>query len=259
MKKITLLILGFLIIGSLFVAAGDNLTGEEILDQLKDETGLTGSGTATINLITENKKGEQRSNKLGIFRKDDAEFEKQLLEYIEPADVKGTKFLSINNTEKDENQMWLYLPVLGRERRIAGHMTKDKFMSTDFTYEEIGGGNSYQEDYQAERLEDEEFAGYLSYVLDLTPEAEDSDYSRVKMWVWQEEMKTLQIEFYNQDEQLSKCLIFRDFKENDDGEFTPHMMIMSDELSGTRTIIEIMESNSQEVDDEYFSMRYLRK
>jgi len=32
--------------------------------------------------------------------------------------------------------MWLYLPAIGRERRIASHMTGDSFMGTDFTYEE---------------------------------------------------------------------------------------------------------------------------
>jgi outer membrane lipoprotein-sorting protein len=255
----------FLLIGSLIilmasiVMAQGELTGEEVLEQLKDDTTLTGSGSATIKLITENEKGQQRVHELKIFRKDDGEMEKQLLEYLEPADVRGTKFLSLNDAAKDENQMWLYLPALGRERRIAGHMTQDKFMGTDFTYEEIGGGQSYNEDYQASRLEDEEFEGYLCYVLDLVPEDPESKYSKVLMWVWQEELIPLKIQFYNLDGQLSKQLTSTELEKEEDGDYMPHRIVMSDELAGTRTIIEIIETSKEEVADDYFTMRYLRK
>ncbi|MDI3548196.1 MAG: hypothetical protein PWR10_1848 [Halanaerobiales bacterium] len=259
LKKISVMVLTVMLLGSVIVGAADELTGDEILDRLKDDSTLTGSGTAIINLITENEKGEQRVNKLKIYRKDDGKLEKQLLEYLEPADVKGTKFLSINNTETDENQMWLFLPALGRERRIAGHMTEDKFMGTDFTYDEIGGGQSYSDDYQAKRLADEEFAGYNCYVLEMIPEDKDSDYSKVKMWVWQDEMIPLQIEFYNLDGQLSKKLVSSELEKEDDGDYMPHKVVMSDELAGTKTIIEILESNDEEVNDQYFTMRYLRR
>ncbi len=255
----------FLVIGSLLlflnsmVLAQEDLTAEEILEQLKGDTTLTGSGSATIKLITENDKGQQRVNKLKIYRKDDGQMEKQLLEYLEPADVEGTKFLSLNNTERDENQMWLYLPALGRERRIAGHMVQDKFMGTDFTYEEIGGGQSYSEDYQANRLRNEEFERYLCYVLDLIPVDSGSKYSRLKMWVWQEELIPLKILFYNLDGQLSKQLISTDLEKTEDGDYMPHTIFMSDELAGTKTIIEIIETSKNEVVDDYFTLRYLRK
>src|SRR5690554_4591936 len=146
------------------VMASQDLSGEEILDELKENDTLTGSGTATIKLTTENKQGKQRFNTLKLFRKEDENNEKQLLEYLEPADVEGTKFLAITD-ENDENKMWLYLPALGRERSISGHQTRDKFMDTDFTYDELGGGQSYSEDYRAERLDDEDFEGYPCYLL----------------------------------------------------------------------------------------------
>ncbi len=258
----TYLLLGSILIllfSSTLVLVGDDLTGEEILDQLKDDTTLTGSGAATIKLITENKKGQQRVHELKIFIKDDGQLEKQLLEYLEPADVRGTKFLSINNVDKDDNQMWLYLPALGRERRIAGHMTQDKFMGTVFTYEEIGGGQSYNKDYQANRLEDEDFEGYLCYVLNLVPEDTESKYSKVMMWVWQKELIPLKIQFYNLEGQLSKQLTSTQLEKEEDGEYMPHKVVMSDELAETRTIIEIIETSKEEVPDDYFTMRYLRK
>jgi len=239
------------------MANGQELTGEEILERIKGEASLAGSGTATVNLITENKRGDQRSNTVIIYRKADEEIERQLIEYLEPADVKGTKFLSIVEEGK-EDMMWLYLPVLGRERRIAAHAKKESFMGTDFTYEEIGSGRSYQEEYEAKRLEDEAFGDYPCYVLELEPKEKDAEYTYLKMWIWKEEFSLLKIEFYREDKKLIKTLANFDLsKEN--GDYMPHKIVMADEVKGTKTIVEILETKEEELSDDYFTLRYLRR
>lgn len=238
--------------------AQNNLTGDDILTQLKDDISLTGSGYATLDLVTQNKKGDQRENRLIVYRSDDGTSEKQLVEDTAPADVKGSKFLSVYEEGDSEPEMWLYLPALGKERRIAGHMTKGSFMGTDFTYEEIAGGQSYRDDYQAVRSQDDELDGYLCYTLDLTPKASDSEYSRVRMWVWQDEMMPLRIDFFNGSGQLSKRLVMSDLRQDEGGTYTPYRISMSNELAGTMSIIKIVET-SRQVDDSYFTLRYLRQ
>jgi outer membrane lipoprotein-sorting protein len=240
------------------VLASD-LSGEEILAELKDETAFTASGIAEINLITENNNGQQKSNKLKIYRQEKDGSEKQLIEYLEPADVKGTKFLSIKEKDMETADMWLYLPALGRERRIAGHRIKDKFMDTDFTFEEIGGTKDYNQEYKAERLDDEKIDTYNSYVLKLLPKDNDSEYSQIKMWVWQQEMMPLKIEFFDEFNHLSKVMLLKEFQKKDDGIYQPKRVVMSNEIEGTRTIIEILESSSETVDELYFSIKYLRR
>ncbi|NPV52953.1 MAG: outer membrane lipoprotein-sorting protein [Firmicutes bacterium] len=234
------------------------LTADQILDRMKGNASLTGTGTATIELITENKRGQQRSNKLRVFRKEDPDgTEKQLLEYLSPADVAGTKFLSIKK-EAQDSQMWLFLPALGRERRIAGAASKDKFMGTDFTYEEIGNTSSYRDDYKAVRLPDETLDSRKAYVLKLTPK-QKSDYSLVKIWVWQDEFIPLRIEFYNLDNKLKKLLTNTDLSKNTKGEWQPNTITMSDVLGGTKTIIKLLETKEGNISDDYFAMRYLRR
>ena len=250
------LTLALLLMASGTTFAQDLPSGDDILAQLKGQTALIGSGSAVVNLITENKKGDQRASKLMVFRSDDGVAEKQLVEYMDPADVRGTKFLSISERGGGEPEMWLYLPALGRERRIAGHMTKGNFMGTDFTYEEIGGGWAYSDEYDAVRLDDEAHEEYACYVLDLTPRTE-GDYSRLKMWVWRDEMIPLKIQFYDTSGQLSKQLLITDLRRNEDGECIPHRIVMSNELAGTKSIIEILEIRNQ-VDDDFFTLRYLR-
>ena len=233
------------------------LTGEEILERIEGKASLAGSGTATVNLITENKRGEQRSNTVIIYRKGDEKVEKQLIEYLEPADLKGTKFLSVIEEGK-EDMMWLYLPVLGRERRIAAHAKGESFMGTDFTYEEIGSGKSYEEGYEAKRLEDGVFEDYPCYVLELESRETDTKYTYLKMWVWKEEFSTLKIEFYKEGGKLTKTLTNLDLRKKN-GEYISYKIVMADELKGTKTIIEILETKEEEVTEDYFTLRYLRR
>ncbi len=128
---------------------GAGLTAKEVLDEVEGTVLLVGgSGSAKIELITESKRGQQRSNTLQIYRKEDADdTEKQLLEYLQPADVAGTKLLSITKPDGKDSEIWLFLPALGKERRIAAQEMQTKFMGTDFTYEEISGTAAYKEDY----------------------------------------------------------------------------------------------------------------
>ncbi len=257
MKKALSLFVTILVITSLGVVFAQDLTGQQILDDLGFSNVLSSSGTAELNLITENAKGAQRRSSLRVFRKSEGDLEKQFLEYLAPADVRGTKFLSINE-KGQEDQMWLYMPALGRERRIAAHMTGDSFMGTDFTYDEIGGNIAYEDQYVAQRLADETEQGVSCYVLDLTAADDSVLYERVKMWVWQEQMVPVKVEFYQPATSLKKTLILSDYRQVE-GEFIPHNVVMADNLKGTKTILEIVELSEADVDDEVFTVRNLRR
>jgi hypothetical protein len=78
------------------------------------------------------------------------------------------------------------------------------------------------------------------------------------MWVWQEEMMPLRLDFFNADGQLSKRLLLSDFRQDSQGRYSPYNITMSNELEGTKTIVIIRETY-EEVDDSYFTMRYLRQ
>ncbi|MBO8141155.1 MAG: outer membrane lipoprotein-sorting protein [Firmicutes bacterium] len=247
-----------------FAAAGAtgslaaDLSADEILDRMEGKTEFLESGSATIELVTINQRGQERSNRLKFYRKETANGASQLLEYLTPADVAGTKFLSIDGDD-GETMMWLYLPALGRERRIAGSAAQDNFMGTDFTFEEIGGAGTFTRDYDAERLADEAYEDKEAYVLRLTPRESDSKYGFVKMWVWKDHFVPLRVEFYNKRGTLDKVLVNEDLRQNAKGEWQSHLITMSSENSGTRTIVRVLETDDAEVPDEYFTLRYLRR
>src|SRR5262245_21602127 len=61
-----------------------------------------------------------------------------LIRFTYPNDIRGTGFLVWEHPRTDDER-FLYLPSLGRVRRIAGAETQESFVGSDFTYEDIGG------------------------------------------------------------------------------------------------------------------------
>jgi hypothetical protein len=61
-----------------------------------------------------------------------------LIRFTYPNDIRGTGFL-VWEHPRGEDERFLYLPSLGRVRRIAGSEAQESFVGSDFTYEDIGG------------------------------------------------------------------------------------------------------------------------
>ncbi len=257
MRKLLILALSLIFAMGFGTVFAEEPTGEQILGDLEFKNILSASGSAELTLITENVKGVQRDYSVRVFRKSDDSGEKQFLEYLAPADVRGTKFLSLAEKGQDD-QMWLYMPALGRERRVAAHMTGDSFMGTDFTYEEIGGSIVYEDQYSAQRLADAEVEGVSCYVLDLRAKDGSAQYEKVQMWVWKEELIPLRVEFWHPAPTLKKTLTLGNFRLVE-GELIPHRVVMADNVQGTRTILEINKISQEEIDEQIFTVRYLRR
>ena len=61
-----------------------------------------------------------------------------LIRFTYPNDIRDTSFLVWEHPKADDER-FLYLPSLGRVRRIAGSETQESFVGSDFTYEDISG------------------------------------------------------------------------------------------------------------------------
>ena len=64
--------------------------------------------------------------------------DRTLLRFSYPNDIKGTGFLVWEHPGGDDER-FLYLPALGRVRRIAGEEKQESFVGSDLSYEDIGG------------------------------------------------------------------------------------------------------------------------
>jgi outer membrane lipoprotein-sorting protein len=105
--------------------------------------------------------------------------------------------------------MYLYLPAFKKTRRIASHVKNQRFAGTDFSYEDMEA-RRYSEKWNAKRLADE--GG--DFVLELTLKAgQTSEYTRLKMWVGQDNFYSRRTEYYDRAGQLYKVMTLSDIRQ----------------------------------------------
>jgi hypothetical protein len=104
----------------------------EILSRSR-EASLTSSMSATVNLTITEKNGSVRSRTILMRTKSYGEGqEKRYVRFTEPADVRGTTMIIIDN-KSSQDEMWIYLPALKKTRRLVSSDKGKSFMSSEFT------------------------------------------------------------------------------------------------------------------------------
>jgi hypothetical protein len=137
MKRIVFIFLALVWLDAHFLpldAFSDDPKAREIMERVNDrEDGDSRISNERMTLIDKN--GKQRVRQLKSFAKDFDAVTRQILFFIEPADVYNTAFLTFDyDTDGKEDDQWLYLPALKKVRRIASSDKGSSFMGSDFTY-----------------------------------------------------------------------------------------------------------------------------
>lgn len=252
MRKIMIISISLVLICSGFIFAND-LKGKDVLDKVEEAIGANNSHL-NLTMILYNSSGNSRERTLEIYKKE-GDKDRSLVKFLAPATVKGTTFLAIENN--GDSDMYLYMPALGSERRIAGSQRNSSFVGSDFNYNDlaiIGGGN-YNSDYQAKILEFKD----LIYKLELKPTDEDIDYQYLYMWVNSEKWYPLKIEFYDSKGELNKILTTGLINE-DDGYLFFQEILMEDIKKGGKTEILLNSVNyNLDLDDNLFTVRNMKR
>jgi len=109
-----------------------------------------------MRMLLWDRQGRQRERTLelrslrGADKPADGIGDRVLIRFSYPNDIKGTGLLVLERAGADDDR-YLYLPALGRVRRIAGAERQSSFAGSDLSYEEFGG--RALEDYTYELLE----------------------------------------------------------------------------------------------------------
>lgn len=120
----------------------------------------------TVKIILIDKSGKEKVREAEMLQKGP---HKKLYRYTKPESQAGIATLTL-----PDNIMWLYLPALGKPKKIS-MLTKDSsFNNTDFSYEDMAT-TPYAERFTPELLE----SSGDSYVLKLVPKAGKSNYSKI--------------------------------------------------------------------------------
>jgi Outer membrane lipoprotein-sorting protein len=169
---------------------------------------------------------------------------KTLLRFLAPRDVENTALLTWEGKAGHDDQ-WLYLPATRRVKRIAASGKKNRFMGTDFSYEDLRPENLALHTYAL--LGSEGVDGNDCYVIEAKPanerQAADSGYSRRTLWIRKDNYATVKQEFYERNGRLEKVGVSRGLANVKGTLWRAREVEMRDVQTGTRTVM-VVENRS---------------
>lgn len=225
MKKIYVV---FMIVLFSIVSVSAQISGKQLLKKI-DSTESYKSNYSEMKQIITTSSGRKRTLVIRGWAVNNGD--KQLSEYISPADIKGQKILMTD----DGDNIWMYNPETRRTRKLGSHMKKRKVMGSDFTYEDQSMTTNMSKKFRAVNISTEKFMGDDCYVFDAIPNKNGPDYKKLRIWVGKEDFVTRKVDFYEEASKPYKRLIMEDiYKEG--GKIIPHKMTMKSLDDGTETV-----------------------
>ncbi|MBI3824583.1 MAG: outer membrane lipoprotein-sorting protein [Candidatus Rokubacteria bacterium] len=131
----------------------------------------------------------------------------RLIRFHSPPDFQGSGVLTIEHSDRDNDQ-WLYLPAYHTTRRIAPANRGDRYLGTDFLYEDIM--REKIEEYRYRTSRDDALGGVRCLVLEAVPVAErlvrETAYGKKLIWVDAGRDVILRVDYYDRSGGLLKRL-----------------------------------------------------
>jgi hypothetical protein len=161
-----------------------------------------------------------------------------VLVFDQPRDIRGTALLTHANIEPLDDDQWLYLPAVKRVKRISSANRTGKFVSSEFSYEDLG--SQEVADYSYLWLRDEPCPtdpAATCLVVDSVPKNPKSGYSHRIGWISAEHFRLEQMDFYNRRGDLEKTLIFDGYQQYLGKHWRPDAMQMINRQTGKGTAL----------------------
>jgi outer membrane lipoprotein-sorting protein len=152
------------------------------------------------------KNGSTTERVIDQYSKDGANgYARSVIVFQSPATVKGTRFLTMDNTSGKSDQ-WIFLPGIGKVRRIASSEGSGSFMGTDFSYDDM---SAMDRDIALDThtiLREETLNGASCYVIQSVPKDRGFHYSKIVSWIDKTNYRTYKREMYSQRGVLEKTM-----------------------------------------------------
>jgi hypothetical protein len=159
--------------------------------------------------------------------------------FLEPASVRNTRFLTIENSGRADDQ-WIYLPSLRRVRRIAAGEQESSFMGSDFSYSDMSYGRERIDESNHRLVRDETLDGRTCAVVESIATADSSsEYRRQLSWVDRQTWIPLRVEFYRSGSETPGKILTAGDLEQADGRWLARRLTMTTTGTGHRTELHI--------------------
>ena len=229
---------------------------QEIIDRVAERNALGFDNAASLMTLTiTSKSGAVQKRDVEIFSRSRAGTRKIRVRFVAPNEVAGTAFLAVQANDGSSEQ-YLYLPAVGKIKRISSSQRNQRFMGTDLTYADLDTKNLREMDTR--KLADGEIGGNPTYVLEsVARQNSHSEYSKTKSWIHKASHVPLRIEFYDHKERLQKVITVKRLEKKGDVWVVMESLIESKQRgSTTRLAVNTVDVNAQ-LGDALFTKRAL--
>ncbi len=156
---------------------------------------------ADMQMILINSTGNKRIRTMKMWTLNEGKKRFTLIRFYSPADIAGTAFLD-QSYGKGKEVQHLYLPALGRARRISGRLKTHRFVNSDFTYEDLE--RHYPDHYTNIILGIGKYKGHKCWILESIPKPGIySQYSKYISWITPY-LLPVKIDYYDKNGKLIK-------------------------------------------------------
>ena len=224
----------------------------DVLKKMEDIYKMTSDAKARVQMTQQKKDEGVKNFDILWYRRDrDNAF---LMVMTAPENEKGNGYLRV-----DDN-FWIYR----RNTRTFQHVNRD---------ESIGGSDAHGEDFENRKLTEmytaakdssgseaisEEMLGKIPvYKLEIKGIVNDVDYPKQIMWVRRDNFLMLKEESYSSSNTLMQTAYFINYTQIDGRYVCVKQMFIDEFEKGNKTIVEISNIATQELDDKIFTKAYL--
>ena len=209
--------------------------GLKIATEARERQKGFGNFTASLNMMLRNKRGQESRRELRLkVIEVEGDGDRTMFVFDRPRDIKGTAFL-VHAHKNEPDDQWLYLPALKRVKRISSSKQSGSFMGSEFSYEDMGAVEV--EKYTHRFLRDEPCGDLECTVSERIPINRDSGYSRQLVWLDREELRTMQVRFFDRRDSHLKTLVVEDYEKHLDRYWRGGKITMTNHLTGKSTVL----------------------
>jgi len=172
-----------------------------------------------------------------------------------PAKEKGMSFL------KRGNDMWNYLPGIGRMIKLPPSMMSQGWMGSDYTNDDVLNETSLVNDYGQAFIGDETIEDRECHIIEMIP-AEESNIvlGKVITWVSKKDFIFMKREYYDEDAYLVRTEKLGTIKKMDDRLIPTIYEIIPADEPDQKTIVKILSMDFDvDIKDSFFSQQNMKR
>jgi len=230
-------------------------TAEAIMQKVMDEQS-SDTAAMDINLLLIEANGEVRERRIQTLALTEKHLTSTITVFLSPASVKNTRFLTKERADGGDDQ-WIFLPALGRVKRIAATEGGGSFMGSDFTYADMASTTYDTSEAKHTLIGEESVNGRSSYKISSIP-YDSSNYVKTVIWVDKEHYLPLKVEFYEKDPNTITKTLVADEIANIGGRWITKTVTMTTLATKHSTKVDILQARYNiPIPSGYFSTAFL--